>query len=27
MQAYAAKLTRVVATRTQARCPVEPKLS
>ncbi|MGE5155689.1 MAG: glycine dehydrogenase, partial [Bdellovibrio bacteriovorus] len=27
MQAYAAKLARVIATRTQARCPVEPKFS
>lgn len=27
MQAYAAKLSRVIATRTQARCPVEPKFS
>jgi len=27
LQAYAAKLTRVIATRTQARCPVEPKFS
>jgi glycine dehydrogenase subunit 1 len=27
MQAYAAKLARIIATRTQARCPVEPKFS
>ena len=27
MDAYAAKLSRVIATRTQARCPVEPKFS
>jgi glycine dehydrogenase subunit 1 len=27
MQSYAAKLARVVASRTQARCPVEPKFS
>ncbi len=27
MQAYSAKLARVIATRTQARCPVEPKFS
>jgi glycine dehydrogenase subunit 1 len=27
MQTYAAKMARVVATRTQARCPVEPKFS
>ncbi len=27
MAAYAAKMTRVIATRTQARCPVEPKFS
>ncbi len=27
MTAYAAKLTRVIATRTQARCPVEPKFA
>jgi len=26
MQAFAAKLARVIATRTQARCPVEPKI-
>ncbi len=25
IEAYAAKLTRIIATRTQARCPVEPK--
>ncbi len=27
IQAYAAKMARVIATRTQARCPVEPKFS
>jgi hypothetical protein len=27
MQTYAAKMARVVAARTQARCPVEPKFS
>ena len=26
MQSYAAKLARIIATRTQPKCPVEPKI-